>query len=96
MGNAFRANIFFCILVRGLKCVNNLKHITVSETNYLALKALGKAGDSFNDVVTEVLKKLGSVLELQFDSEVGACDQAATTTIASKRSITKGVQSNYA
>jgi hypothetical protein len=78
------------------KVGNNLKHITVSEKNYQALKALGRAGDSFNDVVTEVLKKFGSVLELQFDSEVGAYPQAATTTIASKRSITKGVQSNYA
>jgi predicted CopG family antitoxin len=71
-----------------------LKHITVSEANYLTLKTLGNAGDSFNDVVTGVLKKVGSVL--QFDSEVGAYHQAATTTIASKRSITKGVQSNYA
>lgn len=32
--------------------------IAVSEDNYLALKRLGSAGDSFNDVVTEVLKKL--------------------------------------
>jgi hypothetical protein len=31
--------------------------IAVSEWNYLALKKLGSAGDSFNDVVTEVLKQ---------------------------------------
>jgi predicted CopG family antitoxin len=35
-----------------------LKQIAVSEDNYFALKKLGRAGDSFNDVVTEVLKKL--------------------------------------
>jgi hypothetical protein len=34
-----------------------LKMIAVSEKNYLALKKLGSAGDSFNDVVTEVLKQ---------------------------------------
>jgi len=39
-----------------------LKHITISEANYLTLKTLGNAGDSFNDVVTGVLKKMGSVL----------------------------------
>jgi predicted CopG family antitoxin len=31
------------------------KMIAVSEENYLALKKLGSAGDSFNDIVTEVL-----------------------------------------
>jgi predicted CopG family antitoxin len=35
-----------------------LKMIAVSENNYLVLKSLGRAGDSFNDVVTEVLKKV--------------------------------------
>lgn len=57
--------------------VKKLKHIAISESNYMTLKTLGNAGDSFNDVVTGVLKKMGSVL--QFDSEVGACDQTATT-----------------
>jgi predicted CopG family antitoxin len=33
-----------------------LKMIAVSEDNYLALKRLGSAGDSFNDVLNEVLK----------------------------------------
>ena len=31
--------------------------IAVSEENYLTLKRLGSAGDSFNDVITEVLKQ---------------------------------------
>ncbi len=34
----------------------SLKTIAVSEENYFALKRLGSAGDSFNDVLTEVLK----------------------------------------
>jgi len=34
-----------------------LKHITVSERNYHNLKRLGSAGDSFNNVVTEILKQ---------------------------------------
>jgi hypothetical protein len=31
--------------------------IAVSEENYLILKRLGRAGDSFNDVITEILKQ---------------------------------------
>jgi predicted CopG family antitoxin len=33
-----------------------LKQIAVDERNYFALKNLGKAGDSFNDVITDLLK----------------------------------------
>ena len=36
--------------------ITKLKHITVSERNYFNLKRRGMAGDSFNDVVTELLK----------------------------------------
>jgi predicted CopG family antitoxin len=36
--------------------VKTLRHITVDEGNYLALKRLGSAGDSFNDVVSKLLK----------------------------------------
>jgi predicted CopG family antitoxin len=38
--------------------VKKLKHITVSEKNYDKLKTLGNAGESFNDVITEVLEEL--------------------------------------
>jgi predicted CopG family antitoxin len=38
-----------------------LKHITISAENYNALKDLGKAGDSFNDVVTKVLGKINAL-----------------------------------
>jgi predicted CopG family antitoxin len=37
---------------------NTLRHIAVSPENYFALKKLGEAGDSFNDVITDVLKKV--------------------------------------
>jgi len=37
--------------------VKTLRHITVDERNYLALKRLGSAGDSFNDVISRLLKR---------------------------------------
>jgi predicted CopG family antitoxin len=33
-----------------------LKQIAVSKQNYILLKSLGQAGDSFNDVVSQLLK----------------------------------------
>jgi predicted CopG family antitoxin len=33
-----------------------LKRIVISEHNYLALKKLGQAGDSFNDVISNLLR----------------------------------------
>lgn len=47
-----------------------LKHIVVSEENYEKLKTLGKFNNSFNDVITNVLKKVA-----QSDSQVGAWSQ---------------------
>jgi predicted CopG family antitoxin len=35
---------------------SRLKRIVVSEHNYLALKRLGHAGDSFNDVISKLLR----------------------------------------
>lgn len=35
---------------------SRLKRIVVSERNYLALKMLGHAGDSFNDVIPKLLR----------------------------------------
>lgn len=32
-----------------------LKQIAISEENYQKLKDLGRAGDSFNDVITKIL-----------------------------------------
>lgn len=41
-----------------------LKQIAVNESNYKALKELGHAGDSFNDVITQVLKKVKNETEV--------------------------------
>ncbi len=37
--------------------LKTLKMIAVSQENYLTLKRLGSAGDSFNDVISGILKK---------------------------------------
>lgn len=37
------------------------KNILISETNYNVLKRLGGTGESFNDVITEILKKTSKV-----------------------------------
>jgi hypothetical protein len=37
---------------------HKLTTISVSRENYLALKKLGSTGDSFNDVLTEILKRI--------------------------------------
>jgi predicted CopG family antitoxin len=38
-----------------------LKTISVSEDNYRILKKLGGAGDSFNDVITELITIKGGI-----------------------------------
>lgn len=43
----------------------NLKQIAVSKQNYILLKSLGQAGDSFNDVVTRLLKSAGTAIITQ-------------------------------
>jgi predicted CopG family antitoxin len=40
---------------------SKFKNIVVSETNYNILKRLGEAGESFNDVLTEVLDRVSKV-----------------------------------
>jgi hypothetical protein len=63
--------IVICVVILTMRRTNNkLTTIAVSKENYLALKRLGNAGDSFNDVVTEVLKKVKQ--PLQTDIRVGA------------------------
>ncbi|MGH9982057.1 MAG: antitoxin VapB family protein [Nitrososphaeraceae archaeon] len=52
--------------------MKNLKHITVNEEIYQKLKNLGKAGDSFNDVLTKILEKKFPLLES--DSRVATRD----------------------
>jgi len=38
--------------------MDKLRHIVVSQENYSILKRLGRAGDSFNDVITNLVKNL--------------------------------------
>jgi predicted CopG family antitoxin len=54
-----------------------LKQIAVSQKNYLTLKQLGSAGDSFNDVVSEILSRVDQ--------------QQFKTTIQVKRKQNEGV-----
>jgi predicted CopG family antitoxin len=53
-----------------------LKQISISEENYFILKSYGEAGDSFNDVISEMLKTLK---KQRTDSGVGAPDQSVAT-----------------
>jgi predicted CopG family antitoxin len=43
------------------------KNICISERNYKALKMMGQTGDSFNDVLTDLLTKL---LGPKFNEEI--------------------------
>ena len=54
--------------------MTKLKHITVNQEIYQKLKNLGKAGDSFNDVLVRILEKNQM---LESDSRVGTRDQAS-------------------
>jgi predicted CopG family antitoxin len=53
--------------------LTRLKHIVIDEDNYATLKELGKAGDSFNDVLTEILAKTKMLPEA--GPKVGAHEQ---------------------
>jgi len=53
------------------KSHNKLTTISISHENYLILKGLGSTGDSFNDVLTQLLKNR---MLLKGDSKVGAQD----------------------
>ena len=46
-----------------------LKRIVISEHNYLALKMLGHAGDSFNDVISKLLRIERSHKEMKKQQE---------------------------
>ena len=58
------------------KTRNKLTTIAVSSKNHLALKRLGNTGDSFNDVVTEILRKIKE--PLQTDTRVGLLNQSTS------------------
>jgi predicted CopG family antitoxin len=56
------------------------KLIAVSDENYLALKRLGMAGDSFNDVLTQILNK---IKPQQTEIRVGTRDSVCSGRIIS-------------
>ena len=47
-----------------------LKRIVISERNYIALKTLGHAGDSFNDVISKLLRIERSYQEMKKQQEL--------------------------
>lgn len=51
------------------------KLISVNENNYTALKKLGQAGDSFNDVITDTLNKLKTVPRLEAQNASKSTDE---------------------
>jgi len=61
-----------------------LKQIAVTEENYLILKSFGKAGDSFNDVISGILK---TIKKQQTDSGVPAPDQSVAAITHRKDGI---------
>jgi len=67
--------------------MTKLKHITVNQEIYQKLKNLGKAGDSFNDVLVRILEKNQM---LESDSRVGTRDQTSNMQCLS----IKGVECN--
>jgi predicted CopG family antitoxin len=48
----------------------NLKQIAVSKQNYILLKSLGQAGDSFNDVVSRLLRSAGASIQQKKKEDV--------------------------
>jgi predicted CopG family antitoxin len=54
-----------------------LKTISISENNYRTLKKLGEAGDSFNDVITELIGKKGT-LKKGLQSDTRPANQSLT------------------
>jgi len=54
-----------------------LKQISISEENYFILKSYGKAGDSFNDVISVMLRSLKTQ---QTDQSDQLRDQSVATT----------------
>lgn len=68
---------------------NKLKRIAVHETVYQQLKSLGKAGDSFNDVLVRILEKKLPLLES--DSRVGTRDTQTLTRTNNTPSVKRSI-----
>jgi predicted CopG family antitoxin len=57
------------------------KHILITLENYQTLKKLGGTGDSFNDVITNMLKKMNSLQ--QSSSGVGTPEEIVVNSTQS-------------
>jgi predicted CopG family antitoxin len=60
-----------------------LKRIVVSEQNYAALKMLGYAGDSFNDVISKLLRIERSYQEMKKQQEEEQQQEVANRLVKS-------------
>ena len=58
----------------------SLKMIAISEANYLALRGRGHFGDSFDDVITELLKEINML-----NAELSRLSSSSVTSVAIKR-----------
>ena len=69
--------------------MTKLKHITVNQEVYQKLKNLGKAGDSFNDVLVQILETKLPLLES--DSRVGTRDTQTLTRTNNTQSVKRSI-----
>ena len=69
--------------------MKKLKHITVNQDVYQELKNLGRAGDSFNDVLVRILEKKLSLLES--DSRAGTRDTQTLTRTNNTPSVKRSI-----
>jgi predicted CopG family antitoxin len=66
-------------------CSTTLKQIAISRRNYDALKKLGGAGDSFNDVISQLLKT--AVITEKEMKEVSCAPSTVTSAEGSKKVV---------
>ena len=69
--------------------MKKLKHITVNQEVYQELKNLGRAGDSFNDVLVRILENKLPLLES--DSRVGTGDTQTLTRTNNTPSVKRSI-----
>jgi predicted CopG family antitoxin len=68
--------------------VKTLRHITVDEGNYLALKRLGSAGDSFNDVISKLLKTaITTEKEIEKEEKVSCVPSMVSSPEGRKKAV---------
>ncbi len=66
-----------------VKIMNRLKHITVSEQNYENLRRLGNTPDSFNTIISRILKE-----REMLESESRVATRKQTLTRMTHRGLT--------